>query len=101
MGKISEKIIEDYRKNIEIKDVKFYESRLWDTLIVMIIDNNKKHFKNKTLRTDLFYNDKIKLKEYVEKLINNYIDGRIGDKIRKSHAFEVVSEYKKEMLGDK
>lgn len=101
MGKISEKIIEDYRKNIEIKDVKFYESRLWDTLIVTIIDKNKKHFKNKTLRTDLFYNDKIKLKEYVEKLINNYIDGRIGDKIRKSHAFEVVSEYKKEMSEGK
>ena len=43
MSKISEKIIEDYRKNIEIKDVKFYESIVWDTLIVIIIDNNKKH----------------------------------------------------------
>ena len=101
MGKISEKIIEDYRKNIEIKDVKFYEARLWDTLIVMIIDNNKKHFKNKTLRTDLFYNDKIKLKEYVEKLINSYIDDRIGDKVRELHAFGIVSEYKKEMLEGK
>lgn len=99
MGKISEKIIEDYRKNIEIKDVKFYEARLWDTLIVTIIDNNKKHFKNKTLRTDLFYNDKIKLKEYVEKLINSYIDDRIGNRIRELHAFEIVSEYKKEILG--
>lgn len=98
MGKISEKIIEDYRKNIEIKDVKFYESSLWDTLIVMIIDNNKKHFKNKTLRTDLFYNDKIKLKEYVERLINSYIDDKMGNKIRKAHASEIIEEYKKEML---
>lgn len=98
MSKISEKIIEDYRKNIEIKDVKFYEVRLWDTLIVMIIDNNKKHFKSKTLRTDFFYNDKIKLKEYVEQLINSYIDDRIGDKIRELHSYQIVSEYKKEML---
>ena len=101
MSKISEKIIEDYRKNIEIKDVKFYESILWDTLIVIIIDNNKKHFKNQTLRTTFLYNDKIKLKKYVEELINSYIDDRIGDKIRELHAFEIVSEYKKEMLGDK
>lgn len=99
MSKISEEIKKDYRKNIEIKDVKFCENSLWDTLIVMIIDNNKKYFKNKTLRTDLFYNDKIKLKEYVEQLINSYIDDRIGDKIRELHAFEIVSEYKKEMLG--
>ena len=101
MSKISEKIIEDYRNNIEIKDVKFYEARFWDTLIVTIIDNNKKHFKNETLRITLFYNDKIKLKEYVEELINSYINDRIGDKIRELHAFEIVSEYKKEMLEDK
>lgn len=98
MSKISEKIVEDYRNNIEIKDVKFYEARLWDTLIVTIIDNNKKHFKNKTLRTDLFYDDKIKLKGFVERLINSYIDDRIGDKIRELHSYQIVSEYKKEML---
>lgn len=98
MSKISEEIKKDYRKNIEIKDVKFYESSLWDTLIVIIIDNNKKHFKNKTLRTDLFYNDKIKLKGFVERLINSYIDDRIGDKVRKAHASEIIEEYKKEML---
>ena len=98
---IKETIVKNYRKNIEIKDVKFYESILWDTLIVIIIDNNKKHFKNKTLRTTFLYNDKIKLKKYVEELINSYIDDQIGDKIRELHAFEIVSEYKKEMLGDK
>ncbi len=98
MGKIAEEIKENYRKNIEIKDVKFYEARYWDTLIVKIVDNNKKYFKNKTLRTDIFYNDEIKLKNYVEHLVDWYIDDKIGGKIRMAHSQEVVEEYKKEVL---
>lgn len=41
MSKIAEAMIKDYRKNIEIKDVKLYRYRCWDTLVVKIIDNNK------------------------------------------------------------
>lgn len=95
---IKETIVKNYRKNIEIKDVKFNEDVFWDSVIVTIIDNNKKHFKNKTLRTYLFYDDEKNLKYYVERLIRDYILNRSWDKIRKMHTSEIIEEYKKEML---
>lgn len=58
MNKISEIIKKDYRKNIKIKDVQFYRNGMWDTLIIKIIDENKKHFKNKTLTLEFFYKEK-------------------------------------------
>ena len=51
---IKETIVKNYRKNIEIKDVKFYETRLWDTLIVTIIDNNKKTFQKQNIENRPF-----------------------------------------------
>lgn len=101
MDEIADKIKEDYRKNIEIKDVKFKKSKLWDTLVVKIVNNNKKYFKNTTLRNDFFYNDDIKLKYYVDHLINNYIDDMIGNNIRKLQSYKIVEECKKELLEDK
>ena len=62
MDEIADKIKEDYRKNIEIKDIKFEKSRLWDTLVVKIVNNNKKYFKNTILRNNFFYHDDVKLK---------------------------------------
>ena len=98
MDEIADKIKEDYRKNIEIKDIKFKKSRLWDTLVVKIINNNKKYFKNATLQNDFFYRDDVKLKYYVDHLINNYIDDMIGNKIRKIQSYEIVKECKKELF---
>lgn len=98
MDKTADEIEKDYKKNIEIKDVKFKKSKLWDTLIVKIVNNNKKYFKNTTLRNDFFYHDDVKLKYYVDHLINNYIDDMIGDKIRKIQSCEIVKECKKELF---
>lgn len=95
MDEIADKIKEDYRKNIEIKDVKFKKSKLWDTLVVKIVNNNKKYFKNTTLRNDFFYNDDIKLKYYVDHLINNYIDDMIGNNIRKLQSYKLLKNVKK------
>lgn len=101
MDKTADKIKEDYKKNIEIKDVEFYKCKFWDNLIVKIVDDNKKHFKNQTLRNDFFYNDDVKLKYYVDQLVDNYIDDMIGNKIRKIQSYEIVKECKKELLEDK
>lgn len=98
MNKTVDEIEKDYKKNIEIKDVKFKKSKLWDNLIVKIVDNNKKHFKNQTLRNNFFYKDGNGLKYYVDQLINNYIDDMIGDKIRKLESYKIVEKYKKELF---
>lgn len=98
MDEIADKIKEDYRKNIEIKDIKFEKSKLWDTLVVKIVNNNKKYFKNTTLRNDFFYHDDVKLKYYVDHLINNYIDDMIGNNIRKLQSYKIVEECKKELF---
>ena len=98
MNKLSEKIKKDYRKNIKIKDVQFYRNRMWDTLIIKIIDENKKHFKNKTLTLEFFYKEKNNLQFYVEAVIDDYIDNRIGSKIREIEAFQTVQEYKRELM---
>ena len=97
MDKTVDEIEKDYKKNIEIKDVKFKKSKLWDTLVVKIVNNNKKYFKNTTLRNDFFYRDD-KLKYCVDQLIDNYIDDMIGDKIRKIQSYEIVEECKKELF---
>lgn len=44
---IKETIVKNYRKNIKIKDVKFYEGVFGDSVIVTIIDNNKNILKTK------------------------------------------------------
>lgn len=98
MNKISKKIKKDYRKNIKIKDVQFYRNGTWDTLIIKIIDENKKHFKNKTLTLEFFYEEKNNLQFYVEAVIDDYIDNRIGSKIREIEAFQIVQEYKRELM---
>ena len=98
MNKTVDEIEKDYKKNIEIKDVKFKKSKLWDTLVVKIVDNNKKYFKNTTLRNNFFYKDNVKLKHYVDQLIDNYTDDMIGDKIRKIQSYEIVKECKKELF---
>ena len=98
---IKETIVKNYRKNIEIKDVKFNEGGIWDSVTVTIVDNNKKYFKYKILSDCFFYDDEKKLKYYVEKLIRDYILGRSWDKIKEAHTSEVLEEYKKEMLEDK
>lgn len=98
MNKISEIIKKDYRKNIKIKDVQFYRNGMWDTLIIKIIDENKKHFKNKTLTLEFLYEEKNNLQFYVEAVIDDYIDNRIGSKIRGIEAFQIVQEYKRELM---
>ena len=99
MGEIAEAMIKDYRKNIEIKDVKLYRYRCWecwDTLVVKIIDNNKKHFRNKTLDLDYFYSTSRKLENDVEALIKDYIECKIGRKIKELEAYDAIQKYKKE-----
>lgn len=100
MSKIAEAMIKDYRKNIEIKDVKLYRYICWDTLVVKIIDNNKKHFRNKTLDLDYFYSTSRKLENDVEALIKDYIECKIGRKIRELEAYDAIQEYKKRMEYD-
>lgn len=95
---IKETIVKNYRKNIEIKDVKFNESGLFDSVTVDIVDNNKKYFKYKILSDSFFYDDEKNLKYYVERLIRNYILSMSWDKIREAHTSKVIEEYKKEML---
>ncbi len=95
---IKETIVKNYRKNIEIKNVKFNESGFFDSVTVAIVDNNKKYFKYRILSDSFFYDDEKKLKYYVERLIRNYILSRSWDKIREAHTSEVIEEYKKEML---
>ena len=61
MSEIAEVMIKDYRKNIEVKDVKLYRYRCWDTLVVKIIDNNKKCFlehKIKKINNKILKNNK-------------------------------------------
>ena len=96
MSKIAEAMIKDYRKNIEVKDVKLYRAICWDTLVVKIIDNNKKHFRNKTLDLDYFYSTSRKLENDVEALIKDYIECKIGRKIRELEAYDAIQKYKKE-----
>lgn len=96
MSEIAEAIIKDYRKNIEVKDVKLYRARCWDTLVVKIIDNNKKHFRNKTLDLEYFYSTSRKLENDVEALIKDYIECKIGRKIRELEAYDAIQKYKKE-----
>lgn len=101
MSEISYKIIKDYRENIVIRDVKFYKGTLWDCLIVKITDNNKKHFKNKTLNEKIFYNEDENLKSYVEWAISNYIDERKGKQIRDLENYSIVQKYKQDLLEEK
>ena len=96
MSEIAEAMIKDYRKNIEVKDVKLYRCWCWDTLVVKIIDNNKKHFRNKTLDLDYFYSTSRKLENDVEALIKDYIECKIGRKIRELEAYDAIQKYKKE-----
>ena len=96
MSEIAEAIIRDYRKNIEIKNVKLYRAGLWDTLLVKITDNNKKRFKNKTLNLDYFYNTSRKLENDVEALIKDYIECKTSRKIKELEAYHAIQEYKKE-----
>lgn len=98
MNKTADEFEKDYKKNIEIKDVKFKKSKLWDTLVVKIVNNNKKYFKNTTLRNNFFYHDDVKLKYYVDYFINNYIDDMIGNNIRKLQSYEIVEECKKRII---
>lgn len=98
MSEISEKIKEDYRKNIKIRDVQFYKCSYWYTLIIKITDENKKHFKNKTLTLDFFYRQGANLDIYVESKINEYINDKIGNQIEKLETFQILLKYKKEHL---
>lgn len=98
MSEISEKIKEDYRKNIKIRDVQFHKSD-WDyTLIIKITDKNKKFFKNKTLTLDFFYRQGANLDIYVESEINEYINCKTRNKIEKLETFKTLQKYKKEHL---
>lgn len=101
MSEISDKIIKSYRENIVIRDVKFYRECCWDILIIKITDNNKKHFKNKTLREEVYYKTKTGLNLYIERIINDYIDKKIGDKIRVLESYQIIQEYKKDLLEEK
>lgn len=98
MSEISDKIIKDYRKNITIRDVHFYKKILWDYLTVKITDNNKKHFKNKTLRRDFYYLTGKNLNYYVEWSIEDYIKRKKGKEIRELESYQIIQEYKKETL---
>ena len=100
MSKISEAIIKDYRKNIKIRDVNLKTELIWDTLVVKITDNNKKHFKNKTLDYDFFFDEARGLEYYIEKSIEDYINSKIGSKIRALEAYNAIQTYKKEFKDD-
>lgn len=100
MSEIAEVIIKDYRKNIKIRDVKLKTAFIWDTLILKITDNNKKHFKNKTIGDDIFFNEARGLEYYIEELIKKYIDSKIGSKIRALEAYNAIQKYKKEFKDD-
>ena len=96
MSEIAEVIIKDYRKNIKIRDVKLKTAFIWDTLILKITDNNKKHFKNKTIGDDVFFDEAKGLEYYIEELIKKYINSKIGRKIREREAYDAIQKYKKE-----
>ena len=100
MSEIVEVIIKDYRKNIKIRDVKLKTAFIWDTLILKITDNNKKHFKNKTIGDDFFFDEAIGLEYYIEELIREYINSKIGSKIRELEAYNAIQTYKKEFKDD-
>lgn len=100
MSKIAETIIKDYRKNIRIRDVNLKTEFIWDTLIVKITDNNKKHFKNKTLDYDFFFNETRGLEYYIEELIKDYINSKMGSKIRALESYSAIQTYKKEFKDD-
>lgn len=87
----------DYRKNIKIKKVKFSKGLAFDLLIINLVDNNRKHFKNKTLCEEFFYNNENGLKYYVECFVDNYIDDMIGKKIRKAQTDMIIEEYNKQI----
>lgn len=96
MSEIAEAMIKDYRKNIKIRDLSLKSVFAWNTLIVKITDNNKKHFKNKTLDFDFFFNETRGLDCYVEALIEDYIRDKISRKIRELEAYSAIQEYKRE-----
>lgn len=100
MSEIAEVIIKDYRKNIKIRDVKLKTAFIWDTLILKITDNNKKHFKNKTIGDDVFFDEARGLEYYIEALIKDYIECKIGRKIRELEAYDAIQKYKKEFKDD-
>lgn len=95
MSKIREKIMADYRKEIEIVDVDLTLG-IWGTMTIKIIDNNKKHFKKKTIYKGCWYDSDAGVQYYIDNYIDDYIERQIGYKIEKLEAEEIISKYKKE-----
>lgn len=95
MSKIREKIMADYRKEIEIVDVDLTLG-IWGAMTIKIIDNNKKHFKKKTIYKSCWYDSDSGVQYYVDNYIDDYIERQIGHKIEDLEAKEIIAEYKKE-----
>lgn len=97
MSKLSEKMMKEYRKEIEILDINVSHcQKIFNTIIVKIKDNNRKYFKKHTLYIETLVEENISFQWYIDKMVDEYIDNRIGHKIRKLEIAQELKKFKKE-----
>lgn len=96
MSKIREKIMADYRKEIEILDIDVsHYQRIFNNVQLKIKDNNRKYFKKHTLYRETI-DEIIDFQWYIDKMVDEYIENRIGHKIRKLEISQELLKFKKE-----
>ena len=101
MSEIAEKIIEEYKKNIQIVDIKIYSIDLWDTIHLTIIDNNKKHFKKVTLNRDTFINfESNDLRDYIQSMLLEYIFNKKRQEIKEAEFNHEIKKFKENYLKE-
>ena len=96
MSEIAEKIIEEYKRNIQIIDIKIRSKDLWDTIYLTIIDNNKKYFKRVILDRDTFINfESNDLNDYIKSMLLEYIFNKKRQEIKEAEFNHEIEEFKK------
>ena len=97
---IREDFIDDYIKNIKIKDIYMNRDFLGYNLIIKITDNNKKMFKNRAIKEFLLSipESSKTLDKIVKSKIRNYVVNQSSDKIISIEISSLIIDYKKKYL---
>lgn len=96
MSEISEKMIKEYRKEIEIVDIDVsHYQRIFNNVQLKIKDNNRKYFKKHTLYRETI-DEVIDFQRCIDRMVDEYIENRIGHEIRKLEISQELLKFKKE-----
>lgn len=100
MPEIGEKILKEYSKNVKIVDIKINSCGAWETVILKVLDNNKKHFKKVTLYRDTFldFNDN-SVKKCINSMLDEYVFLKNKEKIKKVFFDNEIKNIKENILN--